>query len=214
MVTDLVRTIQRIGFQQIQIPQTYQTLQTIQSTFKPSPPISYIMKNFFLSVIAFVFFTVNLAAQDYSDGIDNLMELKSVSEDLARAIQLEWDHNSTQYTEAKRLYNNTKNTVDNMVSAFDAKIRSGEKITNADIDRYVKKAADNCNALSAHYNKYAPTGGTNSLFGISEVVTLFKKIFDGVTGVIGAIKEHQIQQRLKKMHAALDPCRLAAWDNI
>ena len=172
------------------------------------------MKNFLLLALAFPFITANLIAQDYSDGIDNLMELKSVSEDLARAIQLEWDHGSTQYAEAKRLYNNTKNTVDNMVSAFDAKIRSGEKITNADIDRYVKKAADNCNALSAHYNKYAPTGGTNALFGISEIVTMFKKIFEGVTGVISTIKEHQIQQRLKKMHAALDPCRLAAWDSV
>jgi hypothetical protein len=154
------------------------------------------------------------AAQNYADGIDNLMEVKHISEDLARTIRLEWDHNSEAYRQAKNLYNDTRRTVETMIGSFDAKIRSGSKIKNQDIERYVQQASDNCDAMLRHYNAHSPAGGTNSLFGLSNIFAVAKDIINGVNGALDAWKGHKTQVRLEKMHGALDGCKLAEWDKV
>ncbi|MFZ4476128.1 MAG: hypothetical protein ACOYPR_13100 [Saprospiraceae bacterium] len=153
-------------------------------------------------------------AQNYSDGIETLMEIKYASQDVARAIENEWDHNSPQYLEARKKYSAIKRSVDQMISTFDAKIRSGQKITTEDIERYVQMAANNCEALADHYNTYSHAGGTNGLFGIDKILPIILEIFKGVTTVIDTVQEYQVQKRLSKMHEALDPCKLVTWDNV
>ncbi|MEZ4926588.1 MAG: hypothetical protein R3A50_09945 [Saprospiraceae bacterium] len=173
------------------------------------------MRNLFFKILVFVMLPVfGLQAQDYSDGIDNLMEVKYVSEDVARAIKFEWDHNSSKYKEAQKLYNATKSSVEQMIAAFDAKIRAGYKISNEEISFYVKKASDNSMSLVKYYNDNSVAGGTNALFGIKNLVSIFGEIFDGIKHVINEVKQFQIEMRLNKMHKALDPCKLVAWDTV
>ena len=158
--------------------------------------------------------SMGLWAQNYSDGIDNLMEVKYVCEDLARAIRLEWDHSSPQFMEAKKRYVVTQRTVEKMIDVFDSKIRSGEKITKDEINRYVEQATKNSEFLVAYYNENSVAGGTNSLFGLKDIITDIGEIFNGVVKIIDSFREYQIQRRLEKMHEALDGCKLRDGEKI
>lgn len=151
---------------------------------------------------------------NYSDGVDDLLEMKSASEDIARAIKMEWDHSSPEYKEAKQLYRTVQNSVNNMITAFEARIRSGATITEADIERYVQQTSERRDQFFGHYNANSPQGGTHALFGLDKIFDVIKKIVTAVADVVGGFKERQIQQRLNDMHAALDPCRLSNWDEI
>jgi len=173
------------------------------------------MKAFkWIIALACLFQLTGTFAQNYSDGIENLMEIKFASEDIARAIQFEWNHDAQHYHEARNKYNAVKRSVDQMIAAFDAQIKSGNKVSNDDIERYVRMAATNCEALADHYNTYSHAGGTNGLFGIDKLVPLLMEIFKGVTKVVDSVQDYQVQKRLNKMHEALDPCKLVAWDNV
>ena len=172
------------------------------------------MKNFSVLIFFLMLPSLGLFAQNYSDGIDDLLKLKSVSEDLAQAIRLEWDHNSPEYREANRLYNQTKNSVDNMVKAFEIKIKLGEKITESDVQRYINEATENSSALSAYYKSHAPAGGTHALFGIDDIVFWAGKLFNFTVGIINKSQAMKIEHRLADMHTALDPCCLRDWDSI
>lgn len=156
----------------------------------------------------------NAQRVNYSDGIESLTEVKSISEDLARAIKLEWDHESLAFGQAQNIYNNTKRAVDNMIATFDARIRSGEKISEEDVQRYVSKATESCEALSEHYNQNSASGGTNSLFGIGKILVMLPELVNNIMGAYKTIKEHQIQIRLERMHAAFDTCRLVDWEEV
>lgn len=153
-------------------------------------------------------------AQNYSDGIESLMEIKFASEDIARAVKLEWNHDAQHYLDARNKYNAVKRSIDQMIAAFDAQIKSGKKVSNDDIERYVGKATTNFEALADHYNTYSSAGGTNGLFGIDKLVPLVLEIFKGVTNAVDLVEDYLIQKRLNKMHEALDPCKLVAWENI
>ena len=133
------------------------------------------MKNKFVIFILLLWSpSVGLLAQNYSDGIDNLMEVKYVCEDLARAIRLEWDHSSSQFLEAKKRYVATQRSVEKMISVFEAKIRSGERIKNAEINSYVEQATKNSELLVQYYNQNSVAGGTNSLFGLKDIIATAK----------------------------------------
>lgn len=153
-------------------------------------------------------------AQNYSDGIGSLMEVKFASEDIARAIQSEWSHDTKQYNEARNKYNSVKRSIDQMIAAFDANIKSGKKIADTDIKYYVRMATANCESLANHYNIHSHAGGTNALFGLDKLVPMLVIIFEGVTAAIDSVQDYQIQKRLNTMHKALDPCKLVAWDDI
>jgi hypothetical protein len=173
------------------------------------------MKNLFVKTLIILFLpSLSLSAQDFSNGIDNLIEVKWASQNLARAIQLQWDHKSPEYKEAQKLYDATQSSVEQMIAAFDAKIRSGQKISDKDIKLYTQKISKKGAALIKHYNENSSSGGTPALFNVGDVIPILDKIIEGVTTVIDGVRAYQIKVRLEKMHSAFDPCKLVDWDSV
>ncbi len=171
------------------------------------------MKNL-LFLIVFIGSTVSLFAQNYSDGVNDLLEMKFASRDIANAIKWEWDNESPEYKGAIKRYNEIANSVDAMIGAFEAKIRSGQKVSDSDISTYVNRIDSKFQAFFAYYDENSVQGGANALFGIDKIFTAAGELFGFVFNAVNTVQNAQIEKRVVRMHNALDQCRLTPWAQI